>query len=79
MKICEHYEKNKRTGKYESLVKQIKKHEFECCVCKVKLHDVDVTNLNNYIRYLNSKDDPDYMESGREDIYEMLRPIPRQY
>lgn len=72
MRKCFHYEE--KNGKYVSTVKKIKKHVYCCKYCKMKLHDVDVMNLNNYINALNT--DPN---SDKMDIYEMLKPVPYEY
>ena len=72
MKKCFHYEE--KDGKYVSTVRKIKKHVFCCKNCKMKLHDVDVVNLNNYINAMNVNPDSDMM-----DIYEMLKPVPYEY
>ena len=79
MKICSHYEYDDKQKKYVSLVKQLYKHVFECKLCKVKLHDVDVENLNNYLRYLNRDKSKQSLIDQKGDIYEMLKPIDRQY
>lgn len=78
MAVCEHYVFDEKLGKNVSLVKFIKKHHYECKRCKLKMHDVDNTNLNNWINYLNS-DDKYGLLKGKEDIYKMLKPIPRNY
>lgn len=78
MGICEHYEYDKIHKKYVSRVKRIRKHIFECGVCKVKLHDVDVYNLDNYINYLNKKREGYSGQlDNKADIYNMMRPVPR--
>lgn len=79
MKICSHYIYDEKQKMYVSLVKQIRKHVFECKQCKVKLHDVDSQNLNNYIKYLNRDKSKPSLLNDKADIYEMLRPIDRQY
>lgn len=79
MKICSHYIYDNKEKMYVSLVKRVTKHVYECKQCKVKLHDVDSQNLNNYLRYLNrDKSKSTYLDQ-MGDIYEMLRPIDRQY
>jgi hypothetical protein len=80
MKTCVHYDLNEKENRYYSLVKQIRKHVFECKRCKVKLHDVDNQNLDNWIKYLNnaSTDKTGLLEQ-KADIYYQLKPIPREY
>ena len=78
MAVCVHYEYNNREKRNVSLVKPIRKHVYECKICKVKLHDVDVNNLNNWLNYLN-KDLNHEMLYQKADIYEQLKPIPRDY
>ncbi len=78
MAVCVHYVYDDKEKKNISTVKRVRAHYYECKICKVKLHDVDVQNLNNWIHYLNS-DDKYGLLKGREDVYEMLKPIPRNY
>lgn len=78
MKICEHYYYDDNDKLYKSLVRQITKHSFECKICKVKLHEVDSQNLNNYIKYLNGNDPFGLLEQ-KADIFKQLKPIPNEY
>lgn len=78
MAVCNHYYYDNNEKRNISLVKQIRKHVFECKQCKVTLHDVDVNNLNNYLRYINNDLYHDILKE-KADIYEQLKPIPRDY
>ena len=78
MKLCNHYEYDQFEKRYVSTIKQIHGHVFECKLCRVKLHDVDNQNLDNYLKILNKEGNMDLL-SQKADIYEQLKPIPRGY
>lgn len=78
MNICNHYYYDDREKKNVSLVKPLAKHVYECKQCRVKLHDVDVQYLNDYLKYLNKEGNVDFLNQ-KADIYKQLKPIPREY
>ncbi len=86
MKYCFHYQYDKETNRYVSLaIRYIgeknpnKVHCYKCKRCGMKLHSIDVTNLNNKLNDMNntldnSKKDFPYLDLS--DIHRMLAPVP---
>jgi hypothetical protein len=89
MEICYHYDFDREANRYVSLIEKYlpynnskTKHFFICKRCGMKLHDIDLYNLNNKLNDLNNEIDgnnKNFPLLDLSDIHFMLAPVPDAY